>query len=929
MKARTFSIFLFSLFLMLSAVAQNADTDSKTKAVSPESNVGQILYVSLNGSDKEGSGSADAPFATVAHAITRINSKQEATIRLLPGIYREQVTLHPAKGENIPALIIEGSENGEVIFEGGEAVTKWTALPAPADGVFRIMNATSQTVRTNEGEYYEVWNAKERIRFRKQADLAGVMAYPASVAVENEAHLLIHTNDGKEPEHLWRSNLVFAIAIERDHVTLRNLTFRNYTGGGSAHAVAIGKKTHYATIEQCRFENITCAIQNDGAHTRVANTQMWEVSRGVETRGDEVTVEDCIIEAATGNFTFSDNNQHRRNGIRIYHPSRGGIVRRNMTAGFWAGLYIKTASAMENALPILVEHNTFMDGINFGPQKQPKTTLRYNIIGPIKAEHSSIRRLLGMDAVFEYNYFFDSEFLQTASLEPSTNFTGPAPFANLVEGDLNITDPQITKFKIGASVLKHQWIPAVQRMLVRETPVKAVSPLSILSALEKTVSRQGALLLTTLSAPADEVFVKFRPKGEKEWKQVPGQINRLVEPAILSTPAPVEPAEVSSVTSYLFDLTSGQLVPEKTYEAMLVARQKKGKSVESDIIAFQTTGDPKVIYVDSQVSASDADGTAEHPWSQLQQALDRALPGDTVELAEGVYTKPALLLHGGTSDYPIIIKGQSKKTTIMDGGKEFSILLKIENAPHVSVADLTFRWFGDSGLMASDCLGLQVERCHFQNSLVRRGANGRAGLYLLNSPQSKISFNTFTTAENGARLENSQEFVFQNNTAFANLYAGLQVLNSSRDSVLTHNAFTFTGNTSMDVLERDRSAWDSITCNFNNYGNRLNNGNSPERPENDFRPLPHYGKISGKAIIRCWIALPESAGEVASQSFYSMKAWREFSGQDKDSIFADPNYIDPLNNDFHIQPASPHFLANGKLIGAEGHSLSTSSAAQP
>lgn len=922
MKAKTFRFFPLHLVLLLVPAFHGVKGEADAS--------GHLLYVSPNGSDQAGNGSVATPFATIANALKQVTSNQPATIRLLPGVYREQVTVPPAEGEkSTPVWTIEGEENGEVVFDGGEAITEWIALPPPSTGVFRVPNATGQTLRSGEEQYFEVWDPIQRIRFRKQADRAGVAAYPASVTVDNENDLLIHTFDGKEPNQLWRGSQAFAISIKRDAVVLRNITFRNYVGGGSAHAVAIDRGVRDVVVKHCRFENIVCAIQNDGAHTRVANVNMKEVSRGVETRGDEVVVEDCLIEAATGRFTFSDNNQHRRNGIRIYYPSRGGTIRRNVTAGFWNDLYIKTASTESDALPILVEHNTFIGGMNFGPKKQPKTVFRGNIIGPVDPT-SGIRRLMGIGARFEDNYFFSPEYHEVSQVGQATNFVGPVPFANLIDGDLTPTEPLIVEHKMGAPLLHHQWIPAVRRQLERETTHKAaVGPLQILSPLEAVASRQGALLLATLNAPATEVVVKVRREGEKSWTQIPGRINRSEQPAVLGTPAPVEPLDPSGDTPYLFDLTGGRLAPGKTYEAVLVVRQENGANLESRPLTWQTDGNAKTIYVNPKAVTAEADGSSAHPWPRLQQALDRALPGDTVELAEGVHTHPAVLLHGGTEEHPILIRGQSKDVSIFDGGKEASVLLKLENAPHVVISDLTFRWFGDNGLVVSDSPSVRVERCHFQNSLARRGANGSAGLHVIRSPQAWISFNTFTMAENGAKLRDSPAFTFQNNTAFGNLYAGIQIVDSSRDSVLTHNAFTFTGNASVDILEKDRSAWDSITCNFNNYGNRLNNGPAPERPENDFRPRPHYGKVSGKAILRSWIALSDGAGEGSGKSFYSMKAWRDFSGKDSHSIFADPDYVDPLNNNFHVQAGSPHLLANGGLIGAEGLILPPSSAATP
>lgn len=54
----------------------------------------------------------------------------------------------------------------------------------------------------------------------------------------------------------------------------------------------------------------------------------------------------------------------------------------------------------------------------------------------------------------------------------------------------------------------------------------------------------------------------------------------------------------------------------------------------------------------------------------LQTALNKANPGDTVHLMPGVYRNPVWLLRGGTKDAPVTVKGPSQGVAMFDGGRK-------------------------------------------------------------------------------------------------------------------------------------------------------------------------------------------------------------------------------------------------------------------
>ena len=91
---------------------------------------GKELFVSVKGSD-ENSGSAKSPYKTVAFAISK--AAPGDTVKILPGLYREEITVTNSGKKGAP-ITIAGTrgKNGEwlsVIESPGVTVDKWVSAP--------------------------------------------------------------------------------------------------------------------------------------------------------------------------------------------------------------------------------------------------------------------------------------------------------------------------------------------------------------------------------------------------------------------------------------------------------------------------------------------------------------------------------------------------------------------------------------------------------------------------------------------------------------------------------------------------------------------------------------------------------------------------------------------------------------------------------
>lgn len=847
-----------------------------------------IVYVSVEGNDAA-EGTKEKPFATVRQAVERLG-KTGGIIQLLPGVYTENVEI---KGESSADLKILGDLEGAVVFEGGEPITKWEVYQKTPE-LFMTEPQVRPGVYASESAYAEMWDTVHRVRYRKMMDPAGVAAYPNSFCLREDGTLLFHP--GKKisgtPPSLYRNRSALAFSIARENVTLQGIVFRNYTGGRNARAVAI--RANQVMIEACLVENsttgITVAQDIKGAFIR--NCILKDVGNGVTTHGIATRVENCLIIAATGDFAVQTLSHARRNGVRVYHPAEGVEVTACLTSGFWCGLRIKTLPHTKTSPPVLIRHNTFLDGLRFASGGLESARFERNLIGANEEGVGILKELKNVKAGINGNFIFDGS---KPGIHEENNATGELPFVNLSEGDLRLQEgiiPQEVLTENGIGAPRNQVGEAV--FVWTHDKEQEQRELRVLGAPSISASKLGAILSLPVSRAAKSVL-RYRPIETSEWKTKPLEaVSLSLEENVLLAVALGE-QEVVSNTTYEFEL--------------VVSGAKEGGSPVTG--TFKTEGEPKTL--DVSPGSKDA----------LQHAFLRALPGDTIRLLAGVHTFPAKLLNGGTMQHPLLIEGSGVETCLFDGGREVDTFWDLQNVRNVHITGITFRWFNQAGITLTQCEAIRITHCNFMNA-APDNTDGKEGygINMKNSHKITVAHCLFTQLIYGLIAVDSSALDIHHNTAYLNMYSSIYLLYSSRDSKVTYNSFTFTGNISMRVVEKDPAAFTSLLSDYNNFGTiiadttyfrKLVGATEEIKVEEAFEPAEHYqlgSRGKSKRIIDA------SIGENGRERFFRMEDWRTFSGKDAHSIFADPLYKNPRELDFSLLPDSPNRLSDGKMIGA-------------
>lgn len=351
----------------------------------------------------------------------------------------------------------------------------------------------------------------------------------------------------------------------------------------------------------------------------------------------------------------------------------------------------------------------------------------------------------------------------------------------------------------------------------------------------------------------------------------------------------------------------------------IALQSESRQTFESEDMVATVKGQTQSWYASPRGEDSMDRGTKEKPFRTLQYAVDRALPGERVELLPGTYSDYTMISHGGADEKtPLTIEAETPGTVTLDSAKREPSLILIESTPYVTVRDIRILYFQRTGIFAYRSPYMTVEGCTFFNGL---GWQVGASVFCFYSPHCTVTRSLAVGGEIGFNFLLSPQATVTYNTVCQQMYAAANYIWSEKGSVQFNNSFCFAGNSIYGMRMHAPSDIKEFRSDYNNLGTSItgygpNVAYEKENPalwkeikdaEFDVSHLPPGFRAASK-----WIVTPH----------VTLKSWQRATGQDMHSIFADPQYVNPMPPvdrwDWRVKPGSPNLTAGegGSAIGA-------------
>jgi len=252
------------------------------------------------------------------------------------------------------------------------------------------------------------------------------------------------------------------------------------------------------------------------------------------------------------------------------------------------------------------------------------------------------------------------------------------------------------------------------------------------------------------------------------------------------------------------------------------------------------------IFVDASNTGTE-DGSAVNPYNTIQEGVDAASNGDTVQVAAGTYTENITLKTGMTSE-TTLVSASGAATTIIDGNADGSVItadsnwtidgFTIQNGQGTAIS--AFGLEAGAGIFANAKTNITIQNCIISSNTVDDDPEGEgdgAGIGLYDCTSATISNCTFSNNaadDSGGGLLvitdatainlTVTDCAFDNNTATNGNGGAIAHLSTGLDATMTISGSTFSNNTTgtggaLQLLNGDYTLTNCLIYSNSNAGN--------------------------------------------------------------------------------------------------------------
>ncbi len=256
-----------------------------------------------------------------------------------------------------------------------------------------------------------------------------------------------------------------------------------------------------------------------------------------------------------------------------------------------------------------------------------------------------------------------------------------------------------------------------------------------------------------------------------------------------------------------------------------------GLAIGLFVLFIAMSGHARDIYVDVSYPYSDGDGSVEHPYTSIQQAIDNAEDGDSIYVFPGIYNETLLI------DKEITLQGLSKENTTIWKNDSHRYTIEVI-ADFVTIEDFTIKaakgCYVAAVYVKSDNVIIQgnfinvtgdIWAIYLDSSdgdtIGENVIRGGKGIYVTSSVNDAFTNNNITNCTvAGIKFFNSQNGIVYGNTLLYNQY-GIYVQNCAGFNI-TNNTMKHNNVAGMNLYNVDNSTIYRNTFSQNPTGLNLN-----------------------------------------------------------------------------------------------------------